>query len=98
MSGMRAKDTVGDRRRCRWGVMPHVGKWRLALEVRREHLRIHALDLWGSAILILIFLLLGATVEVGWPFVFVRPTVLEEVGVSCVLIVRSWRGTYIGVP
>jgi len=69
--------------------MPDVRERRLALEVRWEHLRIHALHLWGSTILILILLILGATVEVGWPFVFIRTTVLEGVRVSCVFIARN---------
>jgi len=75
--GMLHKDAVGNRRRCRWRVVPDMGKWRLAWIVRGEHLRIHALGLGRGAVLILVLFLIGAAVEVGRPLVLVRPTVLS---------------------
>jgi hypothetical protein len=56
--------------------MPDMSERWLALEMGREHLGIHAIGLWGSAILILILFLFGAAIEVRRPLVLVWSTVL----------------------
>ena len=62
MPGVRTEDAIGDRRRGRRRVMSHVWEWR-SLEVRGEHL-IHPINLWRSAILIVILVVVGAAIEV----------------------------------
>lgn len=53
-----------DGRRGRWLVMPHVGEARLALEVRRQHLGLHGLADRRGAVVVFLFLLVVAAVEV----------------------------------
>lgn len=60
--------------------MPDVVKWRLPLEVRREHLGIHAISLRGRAVFILVLVLVGAAIEVRWSLVLVGPAMI---GVPC---------------
>ncbi len=96
MRRMGSEYTIGNRRRRRGSVVPDVGEWRLALEMRRKHLGIQALGVWWSAVLIILFLLVGAAVEVGRPLVLIWPTVLSCYISSSQLIFLHF-GTYIGV-
>jgi len=57
-------------------VVSHVSERWLALEVRREHLGIHAVGLRGSAVLVLVLFLIGTAIKVRRPFVLVRSTML----------------------
>jgi hypothetical protein len=56
--------------------MSNVWERRLALEVRRKHLRIHPVALWGSAVFVIVVVVVGSGVEVGRAFVLVRSTML----------------------
>jgi hypothetical protein len=39
-------------------------EWRLSLEVRREHMRVEAISVGGSAILVIASVVVGASVKV----------------------------------
>jgi len=62
MPGVRTEDAIGNRRRGRRRVVSDVWEW-LPLEVRGKHL-IHPINLWGSAILVVILVVVGAAIEV----------------------------------
>lgn len=90
--------TIRDWRRGRRRVMPNVG-WELwlGLEVGREHMRIHPLDLRRSAVLVIVFLVVRSAIEVGGALVLVWTSVLSrrvsERTLGCV-----GGEHYIGVP
>lgn len=79
--------------------MPDMGELGLALEVRWEHLGFHPVSLRGSAVLVIILLLVGAPVEVRRPLVFVRPTMLaNRISSTLASFICRQGGTYISVP
>lgn len=78
VTGMRSKDAILDGRRCRWGVMPHVRELRLALEMRRQHVRVYALPLRRSAASFITSLLISAAIEIGGAFMFVWASMLHD--------------------
>lgn len=57
--------------------MPDVRELRLALEVRGQHVRIHAAVLRGSAVLVVTPIVIGAAVEIRRAFVFIWATMLH---------------------
>jgi hypothetical protein len=61
----RPKDAVLDRGRAGRGVMPHDGKLGLGLELRRKHVRIHALSPGrGSVLVVFIVVVVGGSVGI----------------------------------
>lgn len=58
--------------------MPNLGKWRLALEVLRHHGMVHRLSMRRSAILFVLVVLVGTTVEIRRSFMLVWSTMLAK--------------------
>lgn len=77
MAGVSSENAILDGRGCGGCVMPDVRELRLALEVRGQHVRIHAAVLRGSAVLVVTPIVIGAAVEIRRAFVFIWATMLH---------------------
>ncbi len=67
-----------DGRRRRGLVLPHVRERRLALELRRHHLRLHGLALGRRRILVIVVVIVRAAIEVGRTLVLVWSAMLYK--------------------
>lgn len=74
--GVWPEHTVRDRGRRRRCLMPDVGKGRLGLKVRRQHLSIYPVTLGRTAVLVLFLLLIGPAGEIGRTLVLVWSSML----------------------
>jgi len=57
-------------------VVSEVGELWLGLEVRRKIVLVKPIAMGRRAILVIVLLVIGATVEIGWALVFVWPAVI----------------------
>lgn len=80
MARMWSEHAVLDRRGCRRRVMSDMGELGLALKMRRQHARIHALALWRSAVLVVASILIGAAIEIRWALVLIWTSMLQSLG------------------
>jgi hypothetical protein len=74
-------NTISNRRRSGWCVMPDLGEWRLlAVVLGGHHLRFHAVGAAGwRAVAVVIVVVVIAAIEVSRSFMFICATVLRPV-------------------